>query len=295
MVDWNAVWSFDDIALTCFWRSAWMSPRVCSLMTGFSTTPALADATGGVVMGVHARTAAATKSAMSERFTELRIGEAATAPATLGDAECATPVALGALIRGGRDLRGALRGVLRLPLGWRGAEACVVDVLGDRRVRAADRTRRVAAQLDLAERRVERVEQQVAADERLADAEQQLDRLVRLKRSDHARQDAQHAGFRARPRPLCRRRCGEEAAVARPCLGLEHRDLTLEAIDAPVHDGLVPLHGRVVEEIARREVIGAIDDHVVIRDDPVDVLARESLLIGNDGDIGIECLEHLFR
>src|SRR6202158_1867013 len=117
MVDWNAVWSFDDIALTCFWRSAWMSPRVCSLMTGFSTTPALADATGGVVMGVHARTAAATKSAMSERFTELGIGEAATARALLADAECASRVALGALSRGGRPLRAAFRGGPRLPLG----------------------------------------------------------------------------------------------------------------------------------------------------------------------------------
>src|ERR1700687_1015800 len=126
MVDWNAVWSFDDIALTCFWRSAWMSPRVCSLMTGFSTTPALADATGGVVMGVHARTAAATKSAMSERFTELRIGEAGTAPAPLGAAKCPPPVARGALTRGGGDLRGSLPGVLPLPLGWRGAEAFVV-------------------------------------------------------------------------------------------------------------------------------------------------------------------------
>src|SRR6266540_3036751 len=70
--------------------------------------------------------------------------------------------------------------VLRPPLCRRGAEPFVVDVFGDRRMLAARRALRVAAQLDLAERRVERVEQQVAADERLADPEQELQDLVRL-------------------------------------------------------------------------------------------------------------------
>src|SRR5438067_6333060 len=60
--------------------------------------------------------------------------------------------------------------VLGLPLRGRGAEAFVVDVLRDRRMLAAGRAVRIAAQLDLAERRVERVEQEVPADERLTDA-----------------------------------------------------------------------------------------------------------------------------
>src|SRR5689334_15000490 len=52
----------------------------------------------------------------------------------------------------GRCPRG---GVLRLPLRRRGAEAFVVDVLGDGRMLSAGRARRIAAELDLAERAVE--------------------------------------------------------------------------------------------------------------------------------------------
>src|ERR1700716_3379224 len=71
-------------------------------------------------------------------------------------------------VRCGGDLRALLRGVLGVPLGRRRAEAFVVDVLGDRRMLATHRARGVAAELDLAERRVERVEQEIPADERLA-------------------------------------------------------------------------------------------------------------------------------
>src|SRR5438128_11053082 len=84
------------------------------------------------------------------------------------------------LARGG----GHLRRMLRLPLRRRRAEALVVDVLGDGGGLAADRALRSAAQLDLAERGLERVEQEVTTDERLADPEEQLDGLVRLQRPD---------------------------------------------------------------------------------------------------------------
>ena len=67
-----------------------------------------------------------------------------------------------------------------------GAELDVVDVLGDRGGLAADRARRVAAELDLAELRHERVEEEQPADERLADAEAELQRLARLERADDA-------------------------------------------------------------------------------------------------------------
>src|SRR6266540_5730743 len=55
-------------------------------------------------------------------------------------------------VGGGRHLRR----VLRLPLRGRGAEALVVDVLGDRRLFAADRAARIATQPHLAERGLER-------------------------------------------------------------------------------------------------------------------------------------------
>src|SRR6266850_1772962 len=198
-------------------------------------------------------------------------------------------------VRRGGDLRALLGGVLGVPFGRRRAEAVVVDVLGDRGVLATHGALGIAAELDLAERRVERVEQEITADERLARPEQQLQRLVGLERSDNAGQHAEDSGLRTRRRELRWRRCREEAAVARTLMRAEDRELSLEAIDAPVHDRLVPLHRRVVQQVARREVVGAVDDHVVVGDDPVDVVARESLLVRDHRDIGVECFERLLR
>ena len=60
------------------------------------------------------------------------------------------------------------------------AELLVVDQRRDGRVRAAHRAVRILAQLQLAELHPQRVEQQEPADQRLADAEDQLERLGRL-------------------------------------------------------------------------------------------------------------------
>src|SRR5207248_665721 len=54
-----------------------------------------------------------------------------------------------------------------------GAELHVVDVIGDRRVLAADRARRIAADRDLVELGRERVEQEQPTDERVTDPEQE--------------------------------------------------------------------------------------------------------------------------
>ena len=94
------------------------------------------------------------------------------------------------------------------------AELDVVDVLGDRRAVAADRARRVAAERDLGEGAGERVEEEQATDQRLADPERQLQRLVRLDRADDAWQDAEDAALGAARGELRRRRLREEAAVA---------------------------------------------------------------------------------
>jgi hypothetical protein len=77
------------------------------------------------------------------------------------------------------------------------AELVVVDQPGDRGVIAADRALRVAAQLEFAEAHRECVGQQQATDERLADAENQLDDLCRLHDAEQAGQDAEHAALGA--------------------------------------------------------------------------------------------------
>src|SRR5262249_36324712 len=111
------------------------------------------------------------------------------------------------------------------------AEFDVVDVLGDRRVLAADRAARVAAEGDRVEVCRQGIEEERPSDERLADAHAELERLVRLERADDPRQDAEHAAFGAARCELRRGRGGEEAAVARSVVGSEDGDLPLEAED----------------------------------------------------------------
>ena len=73
-------------------------------------------------------------------------------------------------------------------------------------------------------------------------------------------------------------------------------DLALEAVDRAVHDGDVVEHGGVVDEIARREVVGAVDDHVpAVGEDAVDVLGGEALLVGHDLDVGVQRLDRALR
>jgi len=151
----------------------------------------------------------------------------------------------------------------------------------------------VAAQPHLVERRIERVEQDQPPGRRLADPEEQLERLTRLQRAHDPRQDAEHAALGARRRQLGRRRLREEAAIARPFVGLEHRQLALEAEDRGVYHRNVVAQARVVQQVARGEVVGAVDDHVDALEHPVDVLRRQALAIGQDVDVGIELLDAL--
>ena len=46
---------------------------------------------------------------------------------------------------------------------------------------------------------------------------------------------------------------------------------------------------RVVDEVPRREVVGAVDDHVpAVGEDALDVLGRQPLLVRLDLDVGVE-------
>ena len=142
----------------------------------------------------------------------------------------------------------------------------------------------------------ERVEEEEPPGERVAALEDQLQRLVRLDRADDPRQHAEHAALRAARRELGGRRLREEAAVARPDARVEHGDLALEAEDRAVDDRDPAPHGRVVHEVARREVVGAVDDHVpAVGEDPVDVLGGEPLLERHDLHVGVERLERPLR
>ena len=93
------------------------------------------------------------------------------------------------------------------------AELDVVDVLGDRRVVAADGAVGIAPHRHLVERRTERVEEEQPPGERVAAVEDQLQRLARLQRADDAGQDAEDASSAQLGAQLG---AGEEAAVAGP-------------------------------------------------------------------------------
>src|SRR5690606_40017976 len=76
----------------------------------------------------------------------------------------------------------------------------------------------------------------------------------------------------------------------------ERGHLSIEAENAPVNHRDVLEDARIVDEIARREVVDAVDDYVpTFVEDAIDVLARESLLILDDVDVRVEPLERYFR
>ena len=107
----------------------------------------------------------------------------------------------------------------------------------------------------------------------------QLDGLVGLERSDRAGHDAEHAAFGTRRHHAGGRRLGIEAAVARTMLGPEDTCLPVEPIDRSPDVRLAEQHGRVVDEIPRGEVVGAVDDEVVLAEDLHDVGRVEALFV----------------
>jgi hypothetical protein len=66
--------------------------------------------------------------------------------------------------------------------------------------------------------------------------------------------------------------------------------LPFEAEDAAMHIGDIRHDTSVVHQVARGEVVAAIDHHIVIVDDVEDIAGMQQLLIGNHGHIGVESL-----
>src|SRR5690606_10443618 len=66
------------------------------------------------------------------------------------------------------------------------------------------------------------------------------------------------------------------------------RRLALEPEDAAVDVGLAQQHGHVVGEVARGEVVGAVDENVVRPGDLQRVLRRERLVVGHHVDVGVD-------
>ena len=92
----------------------------------------------------------------------------------------------------------------------------------------------------------------------------QLQCLSSLEGADCARQDPQDASFRARRDHPGRGRLREKAAIAGAAACIENTYLAFEAIDRPVNVWLTGQNTYIVDQIARREIIGAVDQDIVI-------------------------------
>src|SRR5256885_5942025 len=134
-------------------------------------------------------------------------------------------------------------------------------------MRAAYRAVRILAELELAELHALRIEDQEAPDQWFAGAEDQLHRLGGLDAADDSRQYAKHTALSAAWNEPGRRRLRIQAAVARTLLRREHRRLPFEAEDAAIRIRLSEQHARVVHQIPRREIVRAVDDDVVGREE----------------------------
>src|SRR5439155_2827592 len=106
-----------------------------------------------------------------------------------------------------------------------------------------------------------------------------------------SREDPEPSRLRTRRGRPGRRRLGEEAAVAGPFRWMEDGGLSLELPDRAIDERLVEHDGRVVGEVARREVVAAVHDDVERLEDAERVLGREPLAELDYLDVRVERLE----
>src|SRR5579864_6903882 len=158
---------------------------------------------------------------------------------------------------------------------------------------AADRSLGILSQLQLAESHRQRIEQQQPADERIAFTDDKFQDFVLLNRTYNSRQHSENASLGARRNQTWRRRFGIQAAVARTVRISKNAGLPFEAENRTVDVGLAEEHASVVNEIARREVVGAVHHDVVVSEDVERVFAREHRLKSVDLNVGIQAAQPL--
>ena len=87
------------------------------------------------------------------------------------------------------------------------------------------------------------------------------------------------------------RRLREDAPIARPVPLPPHRHLTVEAEDRAPDVRLAQQDTGVVDEVARREVVGAVDDDVVVADDVEGVARVERHVVTDDLDVRVDAMD----
>ena len=153
---------------------------------------------------------------------------------------------------------------------------------------AAYRAGGIAPELELAELHGPGVVEQQPADERRTRAEYELQCFGGLNRTDDAGEHAKDAAFGAARHESWRRRLGIQAPVAGSADRRKHRRLPFEAEDAAVGVGNLEEHARVVDEIPRSEVVGAIEDDVVALEELECIRRGQARLVGLDMHLGVD-------
>ena len=133
----------------------------------------------------------------------------------------------------------------------------------------------------------ERIEGQEPADERLAQAQYQLDRLGGLQCAEHARQHPQYPGLGA-----ARGHAGvgpwKQAPVAGPLIRHVAHGLAFEAMYCGRHQRAPQQHAGVVDEVAGARAIRAVEYAVVLPEQRHGVVRAQLELVGDHLDVGIE-------
>ncbi|CAB5041307.1 unannotated protein [freshwater metagenome] len=158
----------------------------------------------------------------------------------------------------------------------------------------SDLIRRILTQFVLAKLHVSSIKGEVAADQRITKADNQLDGLYCLDAADDSREDSEHACLGATRGHFWWWGLGQHIAVSRPVLGIKYSHLALKAEDRSVHNGNAKFHRSVVEHVAHREVVSPVYDDVVLRDDAFHIRSIKANIVRNHVDIWVEQGEGLF-
>src|SRR5205814_9136388 len=172
------------------------------------------------------------------------------------------------------------------------AKLFVVNRREDCWIFAADRTLRIASQVELAKYYLKRIEMEKTSNEYLADAQNQFQCFNRLQHSDYARQNAKHARLRAVGNGLRWRRLRKKTSIAWAAqMRREHHCLSFKAKYRAVDIGLACKNTDIVRQISCRKIIRSINDYVVTGHELRRVCTGETAFVQFDLDLRIDVVQ----
>ena len=163
----------------------------------------------------------------------------------------------------------------------------VVYEMVDGGVLSADGALRIVLGVDGAELHLLGIEGEQAVGEQAAHAGEVFQRLGCLYGAEHAGYGSQYACLRTGGYGSCWGRFLEHASITRRAGQMGER-LTLEAQYAAVGEGLASHDAGIVDEELHGEVVGAVNDEVILPDDVEGIGGVEELVVGVNSHIGVD-------